>query len=261
MGGNGAAQREAAVLEAARFLAAHAGEALSLGDVADHVAYSPFHLARAFERRIGIPPGQYLAAVRFQRAKELLLAGDLRTLDVCDAVGFRSLGTFTRRFAEAVGTTPTGFRRLPDQMADAAPRPFATPGPARPGGTVRGRVNLTAEASATVGTEALVYVGLFAQRAPSGRPVSGALVDQADEFLLTGVPAGTYWLLASAVPARTDPATRLLPPHPVGGGSPAPVTVSAASRHHLRVVAVDAADLWSPPIVLSLPALGTGPDE
>ncbi|MER6877993.1 helix-turn-helix domain-containing protein, partial [Amycolatopsis sp. NPDC000673] len=62
-----------AVLEAARFLAAGRTRQLTLEDVADHVRYSPFHLARAFEREIGLPPGKFLAAQRFQLAKELLL--------------------------------------------------------------------------------------------------------------------------------------------------------------------------------------------
>lgn len=45
----------AATREAARFIAVHADADIALGDVADHVGYSPFHLARSFERELGVP--------------------------------------------------------------------------------------------------------------------------------------------------------------------------------------------------------------
>lgn len=91
-------------VQAARFLAAHATEPIRLGDVADHVGYSPFHLSRIFERHLGLPPGQFLSAHRFQHAKRLLLDSDERIIDVCFAVGFTSIGTFTSRFAASVGS-------------------------------------------------------------------------------------------------------------------------------------------------------------
>ncbi|MGH9293317.1 MAG: AraC family transcriptional regulator, partial [Acidimicrobiales bacterium] len=55
-----------AVERAARFLAEHCGGAVSLGDVSDHVGYSPYHLARSFESRLGVSPGRFLIAHRFQ---------------------------------------------------------------------------------------------------------------------------------------------------------------------------------------------------
>ena len=136
-----------AVVDAARFLAARSAEPITLGDVADHVGYSPFHLARAFERQLGMPPGRLLAAHRFQRAKRLLLSGDQRIIDVCHAVGFTSVGTFTTRFTAAVGRTPLEFRRLPDLLANSPPRPVVVPGWAPEGGTVTGSVQLSPRGS------------------------------------------------------------------------------------------------------------------
>ena len=57
--------------------AMRAGEALSLGDMADIAHLSPYHFARTFKRMTGASPGEFGSAVRLQRAKELLLTTDL----------------------------------------------------------------------------------------------------------------------------------------------------------------------------------------
>ncbi|HLH99695.1 MAG TPA: AraC family transcriptional regulator [Acidimicrobiales bacterium] len=247
--------QSAAVLEAARWLAAHASERVRLGDVADHVSYSPFHLARCFERQLGAPPGEFLAAHRFQRAKRLLLAGDDRTVDVCFAVGFQSLGTFTGRFGEAVGVTPSGFRRLPDRLADAPARPLVRPGPDRWGGAVRGRVALAPAAAGLLGPDPAVYVGVFPRRLPRGAPVSGARLAGPGEFVLGGVPTGRYWVLACALPGGGDPVDQLLPPAAVVGAGPRPVDVLPVEVSTAPDVVLDLAPDWMTPVVVALPAL------
>lgn len=242
-------------IEAARFLAAHAEERIKLADVADHVGYSPFHLARSFERRIGVPPGQFLAAHRFQRAKELLLAGDDRIIDICFAVGFASLGTFTRRFAADVGMAPTEFRRLPETLAGSPPRPVNVPGGARRGGAVTGTAHLSSSAEAALGGSAAVYVGLFSRRSARGIPVSGSLLDGTGHFTLSGVPPGTYWLLASALP--TDARMQLIPTDKVLGSFPRPVHVSARMPPQHREVQLDVAADWMAPVLVALPPLAS----
>ncbi|GDY28447.1 helix-turn-helix domain-containing protein [Gandjariella thermophila] len=246
-----------AVIEAARFLADHTDQPITLGDVADHVGYSPFHLARSFERRLGVPPGQFLAAHRFQHAKRLLLAGDDRVIDICHAVGFTSVGTFTARFAAAVGASPVAFRRLPDALADAPPRPVLVPGSAPGGGAVGGSVRLSPAAAALLGAGASVYVGLFPRRAARGFPVSGSLLAGAGDFLLTDVPPGTYWVLATALPARADLPAQLVPATSVVGAAPRPVRVTAAGQCHHRDVHLDVAQTWQPPVLVALPPLAS----
>ncbi|TDP90610.1 helix-turn-helix transcriptional regulator [Labedaea rhizosphaerae] len=243
-----------AVQEAARFIVARSEEALTLADVADHVAYSPFHLARAFEREIGLPPGKFLAAQRFQVAKRLLLDTDDKIADVCNAVGFHAPGTFTTRFTAAVGVSPQRFRRLPSVLADNPPLPVSVPGPAADGGTVSGRVLLGLAALAAVGGQPAVYVGLFPRRAASGIPVSGALLGPDARFTLTGVPPGSYRLMACALAAAESPRTQLVARAPVVGAAARPV--------HVRRGPLQAPDLWldvpppwSPPVLVALPPL------
>jgi len=70
------------------------------------------HLSRAFKAAYGESPYSYLMTRRIERAKTLLRRGDLSVTDVCFAVGYGSLGTFSTRFTELVGMPPSTFRDL-----------------------------------------------------------------------------------------------------------------------------------------------------
>ncbi|WP_069386213.1 helix-turn-helix transcriptional regulator [Cellulosimicrobium cellulans] len=89
---------------------AHFTEPLTLADLAAVAGYSPHHFARAFSRAFGTSPIAYLATRRVERAKDLLRSANLTVTEVCHAVGFTSLGTFSARFTAIVGVTPTAYR-------------------------------------------------------------------------------------------------------------------------------------------------------
>lgn len=244
-----------AVLEAARFLASGCAQALTLDDVADHVGYSPFHLARAFERQLGIPPGKFLTAQRFQRAKRLLLDTDEKVVDVCNEVGFCAQGTFTTRFTALVGVNPQQFRRLPDFLADHPPQPIIMHGTLRGGGTVTGRALLAPAAEAALPGGPAIYVGLFPQLAARGIPVSGTLLGTGPEFTLTGIPPGSYRLLACALPADGDPRQQLVPDVSVAGVAEQPVHIGPGRMTHHGDIWLDVAAPWSRPVLVALPPL------
>ena len=71
---------------------------------------STAHFARQFRATYGESPYSYLMTRRIERAKALLRRGDLSVTDVCMAVGCTSLGSFSARFTELVGETPTAYR-------------------------------------------------------------------------------------------------------------------------------------------------------
>jgi AraC-like DNA-binding protein len=80
------------------------------------------HLSREFRRAYGESPYSYLMTRRIERAMALLRRGDLSVTDVCFAVGCSSLGTFSTRFTELVGVSPSTYRRLPaDALAGMPP--------------------------------------------------------------------------------------------------------------------------------------------
>ncbi|MFG2902883.1 helix-turn-helix transcriptional regulator [Streptomyces zaomyceticus] len=68
------------------------------------------HFARSFRAAFGETPYSYLMTRRVERAKALLRRGDLSVTDVCFAVGCTSLGSFSSRFTELVGETPSAYR-------------------------------------------------------------------------------------------------------------------------------------------------------
>src|SRR5262249_18198158 len=67
------------------------------------------HLSRQFRLAYGESPYSYLMTRRIERAMALLRRGDLSVTEVCFAVGCSSLGTFSTRFTELVGTSPSAY--------------------------------------------------------------------------------------------------------------------------------------------------------
>ena len=84
---------------------------LDVDAMAGIAAVSPAHLIRTFRRVFGETPHRYLQRRRVERAMFLLRSTDRSVTDVCFAVGFGSLGTFSRTFREIVGESPTVYRR------------------------------------------------------------------------------------------------------------------------------------------------------
>ena len=79
------------------------------------------HLSREFRQAYGESPYSYLMTRRIERAMALLRQGDLSVTEVCFAVGCSSLGTFSTRFKELVGVTPSSYQRQALRMAGMPP--------------------------------------------------------------------------------------------------------------------------------------------
>jgi AraC-like DNA-binding protein len=79
------------------------------------------HLSRAFKLAYGESPYAYLMTRRIERAMALLRRGDLSVTEVCFAVGCASLGTFSTRFAELVGVSPSVYRRDAVRTSEGMP--------------------------------------------------------------------------------------------------------------------------------------------
>jgi AraC-like DNA-binding protein len=79
------------------------------------------HLSRQFKAAYGESPYSYLMTRRIERAMALLRRGDLGVTEVCVAVGCSSLGTFSTRFTELVGLSPSAYRDQTAQMETGLP--------------------------------------------------------------------------------------------------------------------------------------------
>ncbi|ARE75439.1 MULTISPECIES: helix-turn-helix domain-containing protein [unclassified Streptomyces] len=85
-------------------------EPLDVQALANVALMSSGHFSRSFRAAFGETPYSYLMTRRVERAKALLRRGDMSVTDVCFAVGCTSLGSFSSRFTELVGETPSAYR-------------------------------------------------------------------------------------------------------------------------------------------------------
>src|SRR2546421_4203100 len=203
-----AAQTEA-VERAIQTMHTQLHEALTLEDLAAVAYLSPSHFHRVFRRLIGIPPGEFLLALRFQAARRLLLTTPLSVTDICFEVGYTSIGSFTTHFTHRVGLSPRllrqrahAFEPLPIEQAERYP---TTPSGMPMKNALLGRISAPATFRGTI------YVGLFTSPIPQGRPVRCTKLRSPGWYRLHDVPDGVYHLRAAAFPVAADLHSALLP--------------------------------------------------
>jgi AraC-like DNA-binding protein len=108
---------------------------LDVAALARAALMSTAHFSRQFRAAYGETPYAYLMTRRIERAKALLRQGDLSVTEVCLAVGCTSLGSFSARFTQVVGETPTAYRArdhralvsVPGCIAKELTRPAGVP--------------------------------------------------------------------------------------------------------------------------------------
>jgi AraC-like DNA-binding protein len=89
---------------------------LTLADAAREAALSPYHFIRRFKRVFGETPHQVRIDARIEQARRLLALESASVTEICHAVGFSSLGTFSDLFARRVGVAPSAYRRSVQAM-------------------------------------------------------------------------------------------------------------------------------------------------
>ena len=271
------AARLAAVVRAIRAMREQLAEPLSLGKLAHAAMLSPFHFHRVFRHVTATTPARYLAALRMAEAKRLLVRSPLSVTEICGAVGYASLGTFTSQFTRLVGTSPRQFREL---MTTHGGLPVgallatlaalaALPSDARvPTAASTGRAARPRDGSpyplgpaGTVGggpAGCLVVVGLFDSGVPQRRPAACAIVPSPGFATLGPTPDGAYHLLAMAFePDATVEqalADHRAPVRHVGSGR-RPVIVRHGRTSVNFDVTVRRPRYTDPPLVMALPLL------
>ena len=211
----------------------------TLDTFAEIANYSPYHFARMFRGVVGVPPGEFLAALRFERAKHLILNSPASITEICMEVGFASLGTFSARFKHLVGRSPAELRDMPDMLHSRLPllEPCLGQRQMRIGGqTIHGSV------MSTTPRKGHLFIGLFPSAIPQSAPVAGTLISGPGPFRIANVQPGNYRILAAQFPYGDNPLIHLLPdesllvradPRPLvvqAGGQPRPARVQLRPR-------------------------------
>ena len=96
-------------------------EPLDVPALARDALMSVGHFQRSFRAAYGETPYSYLMTRRIERAKALLRRGDMSVTEVCMAVGCTSLGSFSTRFTELVGESPSAYRARSHDAGAAVP--------------------------------------------------------------------------------------------------------------------------------------------
>jgi len=106
----------------ADYMQAHMDEPLSVPGLARRVGYSRSHFTRVFKAVVGRSPGEYLIALRTNRAAHLLVSSEAPIGEVGRASGFNSPQFFCRAFRQKMGQTPRAYRRRHREHSEPAGR-------------------------------------------------------------------------------------------------------------------------------------------
>jgi AraC-like DNA-binding protein len=194
------------VKQAIALMQGHYHTPLTLQAIADSVQLSPFHFNRIFRSITGVPPSTYLAALRIDQAKKMLLRTNFSVTSICFDIGYNSLGTFTTRFTQLVGITPTQLRRISRDQSVASffqdwnllKRTVEVFHQRPEKGTIEGTVSLVQP------FEGLIFIGLFRDPIPQSNPISATVLTEPGYYCLPLVPPGKYYLFATALPRSED---------------------------------------------------------
>ncbi len=93
------------------YIREHYREKCTLKEIAAHAGRSPIYFHDVFSEIMGLTPYEYIAQLRLEEAKRLLLMTDQDPADIAENIGFCSQSYFNFVFKKAVGTTPLNFRR------------------------------------------------------------------------------------------------------------------------------------------------------
>ena len=241
-----------AVERAIAHMKGHLTEPLDLDQLARVAAVSKFHLVRVFGEMTGISPRYFLACLRIQRAKELLLAPGASVGDICLEVGYSSLGSFSNSFRDLVGVTPEAFRALPKKLTvkqfASAVWGYLASNRKIAGAALEGIVENPSS------SRGFIFVGTFTRGVPQGVPSSGTVMVKPGAFRIERPKLPEFYLMAVLIPFTANLST-MVATLPVGLVASLRLTnenKAPSGKPRLRLRPLRATD---PPILLALPAL------
>jgi AraC family transcriptional regulator len=231
-------------------------EGLSLNCMAEIAGFSPYHFDRIFRCVTGVSPTEFMAALRLDMAKRLLLTKTLRVIDISFNVGYTSQGTFTRRFTQFVGLAPNRLRRLAESQIICSLDVLFDSSVSHLNGRYS-PLGLCGSISALNHFGEFIFVGLFPTRIPQGLPVACTVLPRPGSYHIASVPDGYYYVLAVAYPSCSrDPLDYLLPSTNLQiGRTQAPIQIQHGQAIGRGDVVLRQPQVTDPPLVIALPAL------
>jgi len=246
-----AAWHSKAVNRVIQAMRAHLGEPFSLKKMAEIAIVSHYHFNRMFRQLTGIPPCQFLWALRLEAAKRRLLTTQDSVTEICYDIGYNSLGTFIRRFTALLGTSPGRFRSMGQTSTDYVTNLLSLPATApeeQSGGAIAGEVR------APEGFSGLIFIGLFTDSIPQGVPVVCTMLSEPGAYRLASAPEGSFHLFAAGLPWAADPQTYFLYESALRGGGQR-IQIAENKVIGSTSISLGPPKPFDPPILLTLPFL------
>jgi AraC family transcriptional regulator len=230
---------------------------LDLQEMASIASMSRYHFLHVFEEVTGVSPLRFLAALRIERAKRLLLETSWSVTTICFEVGYNSLGTFTRLFVEYVGATPKSFRKLPRKL-DERPLESLIASYFQRRRSLRWQRTISGCVQGPEDFRGVIFLGLFATRIPQRRPVDGTLMMEPGRFELA-IPSfsQSYCVMAAGFPTGSEAMGYLLPSQSelLVASIPLPCKGLEDLARSNCVLALRPLEIFDPPILIALPIL------
>jgi len=99
------------------YLQEHYTDSFSLSKVAEYSCMSQYHFSRVFTNVFGESPNTFVARLRIEKAKKMLITENFSISEICAEVGYSSVGSFSSLFREKVGISPSQYRRTLRSLA------------------------------------------------------------------------------------------------------------------------------------------------
>lgn len=241
--------RRQGIVRALEMMQRRLADQMTLEHLAKTAAMSRFHFERVFHQITGLPPFQFLSAMRLVRARELVLSTDASITAICFDVGYNSVGTFTRRFTASVGLSPRRLRWFTRNR----PGPTLIIPVAASLHDVGGGADIVVHCRGVQG-DTPIFIGAFPSPAPIGRPRACAAAAGTGTVVLSDVPPGRHYVLAAARPAGAASHRFGSAEDIVGIADPAPIQIEDRSRREVTMQ-LRPVEVTDPPVVSFLPLL------
>ncbi|WP_405164816.1 helix-turn-helix transcriptional regulator [Nocardia sp. NBC_01499] len=188
------------IADSIRYMWDNCGQQISLDELAGIAKYSKFYFVRKFRSETRCSPVRFLSAVRLARSKQLLADTSTNVYEISQSVGYMSYGTFTSRFTEAVGLSPSRYRRYVRGERASLGWEIYGADSERPHDMPSLTIKLFDGNGDTVRR---AYVGIFSTATPVSSAAALLIVENRDVFSIDCLPPGR-WISRVITSSRQD---------------------------------------------------------
>ncbi|MBS4192676.1 helix-turn-helix transcriptional regulator [Bacillus sp. FJAT-49705] len=240
-----------AVEEAIEYMKNHLEADITSEDLAAKYGYSTYHFLRAFKEVTGVTPRHFLSALRIEASKQMLTKPSNSILKSLLSIGYKSIGSYSSRFKQYVGQSPTKFKleyetlyQFINHYKDKNSYQTITTSSSL----------ITCHIKTPPTFKGLVFVGLFPRPIPDQKPVIGTVLHNEGACTFDHVPKGTYFILAAAIHWSANPKDYFILEKSLRGIFDQPIEVWDDTNAEVDIFLRDPTP-FDPPILINLPML------